>query len=229
LLPVVKSVVTKVQAVKGQVDSVRLFIAQDAFHVWLKQPVLGVGPGDFWAYDQVFTNLPRSLRNFNATGLGVAHDGYLQVLGELGPLGLLFWIAFPIVVFLLAFRLYRRVSSTMPRIRRKGNLLHMIDLGLFADADPKRRRDAMLALVCMGLIVGSAVGDTFSGGFFLSPRQISALNDVPQIVSSWIIWAAVMYKDKLWRLARKAARVDGRDLTAGEYYNQVSEGANTYT
>ncbi len=229
LLPVVKSVVTKVQAVKGQVDSVRLLIAQDAFHVWLKQPVLGVGPGDFWEYDQIFTNLPRALRNFNGTGLGVAHDGYLQVLGELGPLGLFFWIAFPIVVFLIAFWLYRRVNSTMPRVRHKGNLLNMIDLGLFADADPKKRQDAMLALVCMGLIVGSAVGDAFSGGFFVPPRQISVLNDVPQLVSSWIIWAAVMYKDKLWRLARKAARVDGRNLTTGEYYKQVSEGANKYT
>src|SRR5260370_5317446 len=121
LLLVVKSVVTKVEAVEGQVDSVRLLIAQDAFHVWLKQPVLGVGPGDFWEYDQIFTNLPRALRNFNGTGLGVAHDGYLQVLGELGPLGLFFWIAFPIVVFIIALWLYRRPQSLLPPILRQEN------------------------------------------------------------------------------------------------------------
>lgn len=221
-LPVVKSVITKVQQVKGSVDYTRVYIAADAIHVWSKQPLLGVGPGDFWEYDQVFTNLPRALRNFNATGLGVAHDGYLQVLGELGPLGMLFWITFPLVIFFIALQLYRRANSIIPRKRRRGNLLNMIDLGLFTDADPKARNDCMLALVCMGLMVGSAVGDAFSGGFFLPPRQISVFNDVPQVVSSWMIWAFVMYKDKLWRMARSALKLRGQSLKASEYYKRVS-------
>src|SRR6266487_409224 len=210
-LPVVKGVINTLQSVKT-VDYTRIYVWQDALRVWSKQPVLGVGPGDFWAYDQVFTNLPRALRNFNATGLGVAHNGYLQVLAELGPLGLFFWIAFPLVVFIVAIRLYRRTDATMPRKRRKGNVLNMIDLGLFADEDAGKRNDCMLALVCMGLILGSAAGDFTSGGFFLSPRQISALNDVPQLVSSWVIWALVMYKDQLWRKARRATKLKGQSL-----------------
>ena len=205
LLPVIKGVVSKLQSVKTD-DYTRLYIWQDALRVWSKQRALGVGPGDFWAYDQVFTNLPRALRNFNATGLGVAHNGYLQVLAELGPLGVVCWVVFPILVFVAAMRLYRRSNAVMPRIRRKGNVLHTIDLGLCADSDPTKRNDCMLALVCMGLVAGSMCGDFTSGGFFLPPRQISALNDVPQLVSSWIIWAFVMYKDQLWRRARRAAK-----------------------
>jgi O-antigen ligase len=210
-LPVIKSVIAHIQTVKTD-DYTRIYIWQDALSVWSKQRLLGVGPGDFWAYDQVFTNLPRALRNFNVTGLGVAHNGYLQVLAELGPLGLFCWVVFPIFVIVAAVRLYRRTNAGMPRIRRKGSVLNMIDLGLFADSDPEKRNDCMLALVCIGLAAGSLCGDFTSGGFFLPPRQISALNDVPQLVSSWVIWALVMYKDQLWRKARRAAKLKGQSL-----------------
>ncbi|TMB81864.1 MAG: O-antigen ligase family protein, partial [Chloroflexi bacterium] len=105
LLPLVKAEYTKLQTVKSA-DTSRYIIWADALRVWSKQPVLGVGPGNFWVYDQVFTNLPRALRNCNATGLCVAHNGYLQILGEEGPLGLLLFLAFPVVIIVLAALLY---------------------------------------------------------------------------------------------------------------------------
>src|SRR6266702_1444058 len=117
-LPLVKAEYTKLQTVKSA-DTARYIIWVDALRVWSKQPVLGVGPGNFWVYDQVFTNLPRALRNCNATGLCVAHKGYLQILGEEGPLGLFFFVAFPVVIIVLAALLYRR--AYIPRKRSKRN------------------------------------------------------------------------------------------------------------
>src|SRR2546421_11512336 len=118
LIPLLKAEYTKLQAVKS-VDNSRLIIWVDALRVWSKQPVLGVGPGNFWAYDQVFTHLPRALRNCNATGLCVAHNGYLQILGEEGPLGLFFFLAFPAVMIILSSMLYRR--ACVPRKRSNAN------------------------------------------------------------------------------------------------------------
>ena len=80
LLPLIKAEFAKLQQVKS-VDSLRFVIWQDALRVWSKQPLLGVGPGNFWTYDQRFTHLPILLANFQKTGLGVAHNGYLQALG----------------------------------------------------------------------------------------------------------------------------------------------------
>src|SRR5438270_471504 len=129
LLPALKAEYTKLQAVKS-VDNSRLIIWVDALRVWSKQPVLGVGPGNFWAYDQVFTNLPRALRNCNATGLCVAHNGYLQILGEEGPLGLFLFLAFPIVIIVLAALLYRRAHIARKRSRANVFLRFMGLIGL---------------------------------------------------------------------------------------------------
>src|SRR5207248_11496905 len=117
-LPLVKAEYTKLQTVKSA-DTSRYIIWADSLRVWSKQPVLGVGPGNFWVYDQVFTNLPRALRNCNATGLCVAHNGYLQILGEEGPLGLFCFIAFPVVMIILSCMLYRR--AYVPRKRSNAN------------------------------------------------------------------------------------------------------------
>lgn len=260
-LPVLKAEYTKLQSVKS-VDFVRLIIWTDALRVWSKQPVLGVGPGNFWVYDQVFTNLPRTLRNCNATGLCVAHNGYLQILGEEGPLGLFFFLAFPVVMIILSCMLYRR--AFVPRKRSNANFfasfagligLDLADLPaakkelprwggkdvvfllvglllpvllffraffvsparfwrgvwrLFADDDrSQRHEDRMLALVCIGLTAGSMVGDFFAGGFFIPPRQIAVLAEMPQVATSWIIWGLVMYRDQKWRMACKQAAING--------------------
>lgn len=314
----------KLQSVKAD-DAVRFIIWSDALRVWSKQPVLGVGPGNFWVYDQVFTRLPRALRNCNSTGLCVAHNAYLQVLGELGPLGLFFFVAFPITIIALAILLYRRayvprkrshdhvflsiagwlgfsladvppaeyiplaekvrrlprnlsrgflgflvvkrlrITDWGHRNRRKivifsllylafltvlavvtllvpdlastallivsfNSLLYLVFLLLaagialvcigifialpwFIMVDPhttERHEDRILALVCIGLTLGSMVGDFFAGGFFIPPRQISIFQEMPQVITSWILWACLMYKDQKWRKICKQAQLDGK-------------------
>lgn len=273
-LPVLKAEYAKLQSVKS-VDLVRLIIWTDSLRVWSKQPVLGVGPGNFWVYDQVFTNLPRTLRNCNATGLCVAHNGYLQILGEEGPLGLFFFLAFPVVMIILSCMLYRR--AYVPRKRSNANFfasfagligLDLADLPaakkelprwsgkdvvflltglllpvllffraffvsparfwrgvwrLFADDDrSQRHEDRLLALVCIGLTAGSMLGDFFAGGFFIPPRQIAVLAEMPQVATSWIIWGLVMYRDQKWRKACKQAAIHGEKPVA-----YPIEGVNT--
>ncbi len=186
-------------------DALRLIIWQDALRVWSKQPILGVGPGDFWAYDQVFTNLPRIVRNCNATGLCVAHDGYLQTLGEIGPLGLFFYVAFIVVLIIACVRLYRRSKvQQKPHASIFGELFKWI--GLRICEDTQQLKDRRLALISLGLVCGSMAGDLFIGEFFLPPRQVSVFNVIPPLMTSWLIWGCVMYKDQLWRTACKKLR-----------------------
>jgi O-antigen ligase len=177
-LPLVKYEIDKLATVKTA-DYYRLIIWQDALRVWSKQPVLGVGPGNFWAYDQRFTQLPKYLRQFNKTGLGVAHNGYLEILGELGPLGIFFYLAFIIVMIVICVQLFRRSNT------------------------PEKRADRILGLVGLGLTCGSALGDFTAGSFFLPPGQIGSSGNITRIVASWFVWGCVLYKDQLWRIARR--------------------------
>ena len=204
-LPLMKAELAKLQQVKSA-DFYRLIIWQDALRVWSKQPVLGVGPGNFWSYDQRFTQLPLLLRDFNKTGLGVAHNGFLQVLGEMGPAGLFFYLSFIAVMIVVSLRLFRR--SHVQKITTGKRTLEWLDLPLYADSE--QRFDRMLGLVGFGLICGSAAGDFFAGSFFLQPRQIGGFNDLPQVLTSWIIWGLVLYKDQIWRMARKKMRLEGK-------------------
>ena len=208
-LPVVKSEISKLQQVKSA-DSYRIIIWQDALRVWSKQRLLGVGPGNFWAYDQRFTQLPLYLRDFNKTGLGVAHNGFLQILGELGPIGLFFYLSFIVVIIVVSIRMFRR--SKVQKITTGKNGLRWLDVHYYVELE--QRLDRMLAMVGLGLICGSAIGDFFAGSFFLQPRQIGGFNDLPQVLTSWIIWGCVLYKDQLWRTARKKLRYAGK-IAAG--------------
>lgn len=178
LIPFLKNELAKLQSVKSA-DAYRLIIWQDALRVWGKRPILGVGPGNFWSYDQVYTQLPFLLRNFDSTGLGVAHNGVLQTLGELGPLGVVCLLSFVVVVFITAHTLFRRSKT------------------------PEKRDDRVLGLVCMGLVLGSLAGDFFSGSFFLPPRQIGSFKDLPQVLTTWIMFGCLFYKDKIWRMAHR--------------------------
>ncbi|GAC1381654.1 MAG: hypothetical protein NVSMB33_08510 [Ktedonobacteraceae bacterium] len=204
-VPLLKAEFDKLQTLKAD-DFLRFIIWQDSLRVWSKQPILGVGPGDFWAYDQVFTKLPRIYRNCNSTGLCVAHNGYLQSLGEIGPLGLFFYIAASVVVIVIAAQLFRR--SKMRKIR-KDNALNSIlqTLGVYEYSDLEKRNDRLLGLIGLGLICGSMAADFFIGEFMLPPRQVSVFNVIPQVTVSWTVYALVMYKDQLWRKSRKALRL----------------------
>lgn len=185
-LPLARSFVQKLQSVKS-VDALRLTIWQDMLRAWSKRPVFGVGPGNLWAYDQVFTHLPHGVRDFAKSGLGVAHEGYLQTFGELGPLGLFLQIACLVVLIIAAARLFRRSRS--------------IDV-------PEIRNNRILGLIGLGLVCGSMVGDLVASYFFLPPRQSLHVASLPQALVSWIIYGCVLYKDQLWRLARRGLRVE---------------------
>jgi O-antigen ligase len=193
LTPLLILEVNKLQSVKAD-DSLRFTIWRDALRVWSKQPILGVGPGNFWAYDQRFTGLSIALRNFDKTGLGVAHNGYLQALGEMGPTGLFFVLASIAVIIVIAGMLYRRSKS--PEKHYRGFLG---GIGLRLARESEKRDDRMVSLICIGLVCGSAVADFFSGFFFLPPRQLGGFNDLSQVLSLWIFVGIVFYKDQVWR------------------------------
>jgi O-antigen ligase len=208
LMPLILREVAKLQQVKS-VDSLRLVIWKDALRVWSKQPLLGVGPGNFWAYDQRFTHLPILLANFNKTGLGVAHNGYLQTLGELGPIGLLLHLSVLTLIVLACYRLLSRSKKSLekkPPTSRFTKFLAAIDLHFYQSSE--KRKDAILALAALGLIFGSAGADFTSGFFFLPPRQLGGFNDLPQVLTAWILWGCVIYKDQLWRKVSKGEKLD---------------------
>jgi hypothetical protein len=64
-------------------------------------------------------------------------------------------------------------------------------------------------LAAIGLTLGSMFSDFFAGGFFIPPRQISIFTEMPQVMTSWIIWALIMYKDQKWRKTCRKAEAAG--------------------
>jgi hypothetical protein len=106
--------------------------------------------------------------------------------------------------------MFRR--SKVQKITTGKNVLSWLDVHYYVESE--QRLDRMLAMVSLGLICGSAIGDFFAGSFFLQPRQIGGFNDLPQVLTSWIIWGCVLYKDQLWRIARKKLRYAGK-IAAG--------------
>jgi O-antigen ligase len=183
LIPFLPTFIQKLQQ-KGQVDALRLVIWQDMLRVWHKRPVLGVGPGNVWVYDQISTHLPSGLRNINKSGLGVAHEGYLQTLTELGPLGLLCQISFLAIMLLAAWRLYR-----------------------YAKAEGKLS-EKIVGLAGMGLVCGAAAGDLTSSYFFLPPRQALHFVNLPMAMMHWAVYGCVLYHDKIRRLALKGIKIE---------------------
>lgn len=171
-------------------DVYRLVVWQDMLRVWETHPLLGVGPGNVWTYDQHLTHLPLLLRDFNATGLGVAHNGYLQVLAELGPLGVVLLLALLFLLGLACWRLYQRSS------------------------DRERLPDRILALAALGLLGGSAVADITSGAFFYLNSQIGGFNALPTLLNNWMIFALVLYKDQTARCVPCDTKAMGRGVVS---------------
>lgn len=206
--PLIINELHKLSQVKS-VDSLRFVIWQDALRVWSKQPVLGVGPGNFWTYDQRFTHLPILQANFNKTGLGVAHNGYLQTLGELGPIGLLLQLMLICLLVFTCFRLFNRSHKLLTKkTPTTSSETFQARLGINLFQNSAQRTDAALGLAALGLICGSVVADYTSGFFFLPPRQLGGFNDLPQVVTAWILWGCVIYKDQLWRKVSSGENLD---------------------
>lgn len=185
LIPVIHSFLQKLATVKS-VDALRLIIWKDILRAWSKRPILGVGPGNLWAYDQTFSQLPQGVRDFAKSGFGVAHEGYLQTLGELGPLGLFCQVAFIVIMIIASVRLYRRSRAASTQ---------------------EERQNCILGLIGLGLVCGSSAGDFVAAYFFLPPRQSMHVASLPQAMAAWVIYGCVLYKDQIWRLARRGAGV----------------------
>ncbi|HET7638927.1 MAG TPA: hypothetical protein VFK47_09335, partial [Ktedonobacteraceae bacterium] len=81
-------------------------------------------------------------------------------------------------------------------------------LGINLFQNSAQRTDAALGLAALGLICGSVVADYTSGFFFLPPRQLGGFNDLPQVVTAWILWGCVIYKDQLWRKVSSGENLD---------------------
>jgi O-antigen ligase len=173
-----KGSLNKLLSVKSD-DTNRLVIWQDMLRIWKLHPWLGIGPGNVWTYDQVYTQLPLLLRNFATTGLGLAHNGYLQALVEMGPLGLLLLLAVLFTIGLASWRLLRRSQRQTERL------------------------ECILGLASLGILVGSAVGDFTSGAFFYLNGQIGGFNSLPSLLTNWVFFGLVLYKDQVWRKSLK--------------------------
>ncbi|HEV7128196.1 MAG TPA: O-antigen ligase family protein [Ktedonobacterales bacterium] len=186
LLPLLPVMIAKIESKVTTKDISRLTIWQDMIRVWSKRPILGVGPGNLWSYDQAFTQLPLLLRNLNKSGLGVAHNGPLQLLGEVGPLGVFCMYAFLVIALIAAVRLIRRSNTA------------------------ETRGDRAFGLICAGLICGSVAGDVVAGTFLLPPAQVGDFNILPEVLITWMVLGCLIYKDQVWRVSNQ---VRARALT----------------
>lgn len=180
----------KLSAVKS-VDALRLIIYQDAINIWRMRPLLGVGPGNYWAYHQVYSALPIGVRNCNLSGLCVAHSGFLQTLVELGPLGEICLLVFLVVMAIASIRLYKRSTAV------------------------GKQEDRILGLLGLGMVCGAAAGDSVSSYFLLPPRQMVHFVNLPGSLTTWVIFGCVLYKDQLWRLAQKRLKFNTKSSDEG--------------
>lgn len=241
--PLIMAEEQKLQTLKSD-DYYRLIIWQDILRVWHKRPWFGVGPGNLWAYDQHYTGLPIGLRNCSKSGLCVAHEGYLQILGEIGPFGEIFWLSMIALLIFTAVQLCRRskldekpdrgfwgliglrlpagpvpvqkpdpLLSPFGRWKQKSIKWPIREL-FKPNYEPQAaiRKDRILGMICLGLLTGSMAGDLFTSNFFLPPRQAYHTVQLPQVLTYWIMYGCLLYKDKLWRNAQTAALVAGRKM-----------------
>jgi O-antigen ligase len=206
LSPLLKAEYDKLATLKAN-DLNRFTIWQDMIRVWSKQPVFGVAPGNVWAYDQVYTQLPLTLRNLGQSGLGVAHNGYLQTFAETGVVGLGFYLASIAVLILTSRRLFRRSPIREERAKGIWGLVGGKKVPETEESSEKRK-DRILAISALGLVCGSAAADLFTSSFFLPPRQMHTFVTLTPVVTSWIVWGCVVYKDQLWRIASRRSKAE---------------------
>jgi hypothetical protein len=98
------------------------------------------------------------------------------------------------------------VKETWDFMRDSVVRLWVLFWGMETNEEIQKRRNCMLGLCVLGLVVGSAFGDLTSSSFFLPPRQLNQFVETPQVIVSWMLFGFVLYKDQLWRIARRRGR-----------------------
>lgn len=140
---------------------------EDAVRIWARHPALGVGPGNAWPYMHRYSVLD------------TPHSQYVNLLLELGPLGLAAMLAF----ILLALRLA---------------------LGARARAPARDARAFFLAWAAgfSGLALGSVVGD-----FMLHSIRNAGLELFAQFHPQWVLLGAMSgVAEPYLRHSRREAR-----------------------
>ena len=134
-------------------DVDRIGLWHSALIVWSKSPIIGVGPGNLVGYMERFSVFSIALV---LQGYQQAHNIFLELLAEIGLLGLLLFVSFLGVV---AWRLTRPVS-----IRRPG-AAHLQAAGL-----------AMLVGSALMAVVGSGIVPTIAS---------AGWEGIPPVVVCW--------------------------------------------
>jgi O-antigen ligase len=142
-------------------------LIEDGLGIWSRYPGLGVGPGN---------NYPYMLRY---SSLGTAHNQYINILIELGVVGLACLLAFAVQAIRVGVRVWR---SARERVHRT------------------------LALAWLGLFSGMLVGGFF-GDFMLPSIRNSGLELFAEFYVQWIILGLLVSASAIerWHTVRAAA------------------------
>jgi O-antigen ligase len=137
----------------------------DGLGIWSRAPILGVGPGN---------NYPYMLRY---SALGTAHNQYVNILMELGAVGLVCFAVFSYQAVRLGLKLWR--TARVPSHRR-------------------------LVLAWLGIFGGFLVGGFF-GDFMLPSIRNSGLELFAEFYVQWIVLGLVVSASAIERKYRTGA------------------------
>jgi hypothetical protein len=111
-------------------DLDRIILWQDSLGIWLKSPLVGVGPGDLTGYSEAYSSFPLVLV---LQGYHQVHNTFLELLAEDGIIGLGLFLTFLVVVFrTLVVDETPIVDSPIVRSAAPGMLVAAVTMGLFA-------------------------------------------------------------------------------------------------
>jgi O-antigen ligase len=141
-------------------------LIRDGLGIWSRSPVLGVGPGN---------NYPYMLRY---SALGTAHNQYVNILIELGAIGLVCFAVFAYQALRLGLALWRRARV------------------------PSHRK---LVLSWLGIFGGFLAGGFF-GDFMLPSIRNSGLELFAEFYVQWIVLGLIVSAAAIERTYRIGAR-----------------------
>jgi O-antigen ligase len=137
----------------------------DGLGIWSRAPVLGVGPGN---------NYPYMLRY---SAIGTAHNQYVNILMELGAVGLACFVVFLCQALRLGLRLWR--TARVPSHRK-------------------------LVLAWLGIFGGFLIGGFF-GDFMLPSIRNSGLELFAEFYVQWIVLGLIVSASAIERKYRTGA------------------------